>query len=84
VNLRADPYEQMPTESGAYMRWYADLLWLFVPVQLKIKDFLLTIPKYPFQEGSGLSAGNINYNTLKAAAALKRLHEIETLSPPNN
>jgi arylsulfatase len=84
VNLRADPYEQMPYESQMYMRWYADNIWLFVPVQKKIKEFLVTIPQFPFQEGSNLSAAGINYNTLKAAAVLKRLEQIESLTPPLN
>ncbi len=84
TNLRADPYERAIFESGMYVRWNADNLWLFVPVQQKLKEFLLTLPQYPFQEGSSLSAGNINYNTLKAAAALKKLHELESLSAPTN
>jgi arylsulfatase len=84
VNLRADPWEQAPFESGMYIRWYADLLWLFVPVQEQIKGFLASIPDYPFQQGASLSAGNINYMTLKAADALKRLQEIETFSAPSN
>jgi len=84
VNLRADPYEKMPFESMMYLRWYADNIWLFVPVQQKVKEFLMTIPQYPFQEGSNLNAAGINYNTLKAAEALKRLREIESLSSPTN
>jgi arylsulfatase len=36
VNLRADPYEKAPRESGLYVRWYADYIWLFVPVQQKL------------------------------------------------
>jgi arylsulfatase len=84
VHLRADPYEKAPRESGLYLRWYADNLWLFVPVQQKLKGFLFTIPQYPFQEGANLNAGNINYNTLKAAAALKKLQELETFAAPGN
>jgi len=84
VNLRADPYEKAPHESGMYIRWYADNIWLFVPVQQKLKDFLVTLPEYPFQEGASLNAANINYTTLKAAAALKRLKELESLTPPGN
>ncbi len=84
VNLRADPYEKMPFESSMYIRWYADNLWLFVPVQAQVKDFLASIPPYPFQEGSSLNAAGINYQTLKAAAALKRLQEIESLGSPTN
>jgi len=67
-----------------YMRWYADNIWLFVPVQAKVKQFLVTIPQYPFQEGSSLNAAGINYQTLKAAEALKRLHELESLQSPTN
>jgi arylsulfatase A-like enzyme len=84
VNLRADPYEKAPRESMMWGRWYADNMWLFVPVQQKLKGFLFTIPQYPFQEGANLNAGNINYNTLKAAAALKKLHELETMGAPGN
>ena len=51
VNLRADPYEKAPHESGMYMRWYADNIWLFVPVQQKLKEFLMTLPQYPVPGG---------------------------------
>ncbi len=84
VHLRADPYERALLDSQMYMRWYADNLWLFVPVQQQIKEFLMTIPQFPFQEGSSLNAAGINYQTLKAAAALKRLQELENLSSPRN
>jgi arylsulfatase len=67
-----------------YLRWYADNIWLFVPIGQKIKEFLATIPQYPFQEGSGMQAANINYMTLKAAQVLKRLEEIESIPDPNN
>ena len=82
MNLRADPYEKAPYESGMYIRWYADNIWLFVTVQQKLKDFLGTLPEFPFQEGSSLNAANINYTTLKAAAALKRLKELESSRRP--
>lgn len=84
THLKADPYEKMALESSMYMRWYGDNIWLFVPVQAKIKNFLVTIPQFPFQEGSSLNAAGINYQTLKAAAALKRLNDIETLGTPSN
>ena len=67
-----------------YLRWYADNMWTFVPAQSYIKKFLATIPKYPFQMGSSLNAGGINYNTLKAADALKRLQNLETIGRPGN
>ena len=84
VNLKADPYEKMPHESAMYLRWYGDNIWLFVPVQAQVKAFLMTIPKFPFQEGSSLNAAGINYQTLKAAAALKRLQDLESLGRPGN
>ena len=81
VNLRADPYEMMPFDSGMYIRGCADNLWLFVPVGAKVKEFLTTIPQYPFQEGSSMSSSNVNYMTLKAAAAL---HQLEMITNPHN
>jgi len=84
TNLRADPYESAAKESGMYIRWYADLLWIFVPVQNKLKEFLATISKYPFQPGSSLSAAGINYNSIKAAEAMKHLQELESLTAPSN
>ena len=84
VNLRADPYEKAPRESAMYMRWYADNIWLFVPVQQKLKDFLVTLPQYPFQQGSSLNAAGINYSSLQAMEAMKRLHQLETLPAPSN
>jgi len=85
VNLRADPYEKAPFEADmGYLRWYGDNLWAFVPAQGYIKKFLSTIPDYPSQEGSSLNAAGINYNSLKAAAAMKRLQELESISSPRN
>jgi len=82
VNLRADPYERAPGES--YIKWYAENIWLLEPIQNETKKFLSTIQEYPFQEGSSLNAAGINYQTLKAAQALKRLHDLESLSSPSN
>src|SRR5208283_1059156 len=84
VNLRADPYEKAPRESGTYIRWYADNIWLFVPVQQKLKQFLMTLPQYPFQQGSSLNAAGINYNSLQAMQAMKRLHQLESIPAPQN
>jgi arylsulfatase len=77
VHLRADPYEIMHEEGEmGYLRWFADNMWLFVPIQEKLKEFFVTIPQFPFQEGGSLSAGNINYNSLKAMKALKMLEKL--------
>jgi arylsulfatase len=85
INLRADPYEKGPHEADlGYLRWYADNMWTFVPAQTYIKKFLDTLSGYPFQEGSSLNAAGINYGSLKAMEAMKRLQEMETISRPNN
>ena len=64
-----------------YLRWYGDQMWLFVPIQAKIAEFFGTLEGFPFQEGSSLSAGNINYNSLKAMKALQMLDELEERLP---
>jgi arylsulfatase len=85
INLKADPYERAALESEMYLRWYAEnTMWFFVPVQVRVKEFLSTISQYPFQAGASLSASGINYRSLQAAGALKRLQELESLSPPRN
>ena len=80
----ADPFEKAPHESGMYIRWYADNIWLFVPVQQKLGQFLGTLDEFPFQQGSSLNASNINYNSLKALDAMRRLKQLEALAPPRN
>jgi arylsulfatase len=55
-----------------------------VPVQEKLKAFLTTLPEYPFQQGSSLHAAGINYNSIQAMEALKRLKQLESLPAPNN
>jgi arylsulfatase A-like enzyme len=84
VHLRADPYERAPDESGMYIRWYAENIWLFVPIQQRIKEFFQDLEQYPYQAGASLNAAGINYNTLRAAQALRRLQDLEGLSPPTN
>ena len=70
INLKADPYEHAWEESGMYLRWMADNMWLFVPVQVELQNFLASMADYPFQEGQSLNAGNINYRSLKAMEIL--------------
>ena len=55
-----------------------------MPVQQKLKAFLTTLPEYPFQQGSSLNAAGINYNSLQAMDAFKRLQELESLPAPHN
>jgi arylsulfatase A-like enzyme len=78
TNLRADPFEKGYHESAMYVRWYADNMWLFVPVQQKIQQFFKTIPGFPFQPGSSLTASNISYDTLVKQKALTDLEKVLT------
>ncbi|KPJ81339.1 MAG: arylsulfatase [Gammaproteobacteria bacterium SG8_30] len=85
VNLRADPYEKAMFEGEmGYLRWYADNMWIFVPIQGVIKQFLGTIPDYPFQAGSSLNAAGIDYGLVERMKAMDRLRELETIARPNN
>ena len=76
-NLRADPFERAQTDSGAWENFAIDQMWLFVPLQQVIGAFVATIPEYPFQMGSSLSASNINYDMFRRADAMKRLEEMQ-------
>jgi arylsulfatase len=82
INLKADPYEQAWEESAMYLRWMADNMWLFVPIQGEIQKFLATIPKYPFQEGQSLNAAGLNYRSLKALNVLKQIEDKGLIEVP--
>jgi arylsulfatase len=56
-------------------------MWLIVPVMGAIKSFFSDFMDYPYQSGSSLNGGNINYALLKQADAMKRLKELESLHP---
>jgi arylsulfatase A-like enzyme len=81
ANLRMDPYERGLEEGGGAMNFLAQNIWLLVPVQGKIKEFFSDFNEYPYQAGSSLNAGGINYGMLRQEAALKRLKDLETLAP---
>ena len=82
TNLRMDPYERGFAEGGEMMKFFAQQMWLLVPVGQKVKEFFADFEKFPYQAGSSLNAGSINYETIKQAEALKRLKELENLSSP--
>lgn len=81
TNLRMDPYERAMEDGGGYWTWYAQQMWLLVPIQQQIKDFFADFDKYPFQTGSSLNASGINYDFLQKQDALKRLKDLESLNP---
>jgi len=52
VNLRQDPFEVTP-DSAMYTRWYGDQMWLFVPAQALVGQFLGTFKDYPPSQAVG-------------------------------
>jgi len=51
-DLRADPFETADRESGAYDRWSADRLYLLVPAQAFVGQFLATFKDFPPRQRS--------------------------------
>lgn len=82
TNLKEDPFEVMHEESEMYLRWYADNMWLFVPIQQRVGTFLKSLEGYPMQEGMSLNAGGINYRSLKAMEVLKQINEKGVIDIP--
>jgi len=80
ANLRMDPYERGMEEGGGAVDFLARQMWLLVPIQGVIKQFFSDFGSYPYQAGSSLNAGGINYGLLKQQDALKRLKDVESLT----
>jgi arylsulfatase len=81
TNLRMDPYERGLEEGGQSLRFLAENIWLLVPVQGKIKEFFADFERYPYQTGSSLNAAGINYGLLRQQDAMRRLNDLERLTP---
>jgi len=81
TNLRMDPYERGLEEGGQALTFFAQQMWLLVPVQAKIQEFFSDYERFPHQEGSSLNAGNIGYGLLRQTDAMTRLKELERLHP---
>jgi arylsulfatase len=58
-----------------YIRWYADLLWIFVPMQEQVAKFAATLKDYPPVTGGSLSGG-LNYRTVQIQQALDQLNSV--------
>ncbi|GGD39435.1 arylsulfatase [Pseudoxanthomonas indica] len=81
ANLRMDPYERGMEDGGGAVDFLARQMWLIVPVMGAIKSFFSDFMDYPYQAGSSLNAGSINYSLIRQTDALKRLKELESLHP---
>jgi hypothetical protein len=51
INLRQDPFEVTP-DSKMYERWYGDKLWVMVPAQAVVGQFLQTFKDFPQRQKS--------------------------------
>ncbi len=80
TNLRMDPYEKGVEEGGEALKFFAQQMWLLVPVQAKIKAFFSDFMDFPYQAGSTLNPAGIGYNLLRQEDAMKRLREVESFA----
>jgi arylsulfatase len=46
-NLRTDPYERATVTSNTYWDWYFDHVYLLVPAQARVAQFLATFKEFP-------------------------------------
>ena len=53
IDLKGDPYERAPHDSEDYNHWMAERMFVLVPAQAKIKDFLMTFKDFPQRQGIG-------------------------------
>ncbi|OBT13255.1 arylsulfatase [Vibrio sp. UCD-FRSSP16_10] len=81
IHLRADPFEKAPHESGMYLRWMADNMWLFVPVQDELGKFFVTLDKFPRQQGQIINPAAISQTSLGVKA---KLDQIDTMQQQIN
>jgi arylsulfatase len=53
MDLRGDPYERAQHDSEDYSRWLAERMYMMVPAQAKIAEFLATFQDYPQRQKVG-------------------------------
>jgi arylsulfatase len=79
VNLRSDPFERAPEDASMfYDKWSADLMFLLVPAQAIVGQFLKTFAEFPsrqkpasFSIDEALEKARQHEKTLAAAAGGK-------------
>jgi len=59
INLRRDPYERAVYESQMYLRWMADKMWLMVPAQTVIGEYMESLKEFPPASGGSLSVDKV-------------------------
>jgi len=69
VNLRMDPFERFPDQSRMYIKWYGENMWMFVPAQHIVGEFLATFKDFPLRQASSSLSIDKVLETLKNPAA---------------
>jgi arylsulfatase len=65
INLRQDPFERFPSESMMYMEWVGQKLWVFMPAQMVVGQFLQSFQEFPPSQKPG------TFGVAKALEALQ-------------
>ena len=53
MDLRADPFERAFHEASSFDRWHAEHMFVFVPAQAIVRDFLMTFKEFPQRQPIG-------------------------------
>jgi arylsulfatase len=69
VNLRMDPFEDGPNSSMYVRDFMADLMWMFVPAQVVVQQFLETFKEYPQRQAGATLSIDAVLNEMKAASS---------------
>jgi arylsulfatase len=72
VNLRQDPFERFSSESQMYFGWGANKLWMFVPAQAIVGQFVATFEEFPPSQKSGSFSVDQVLDQLQTAPGLSR------------
>ncbi|MGZ3460030.1 MAG: arylsulfatase, partial [Archangium sp.] len=77
INLRSDPFEYA-TNSGQYVRWYGERIFLFVPGQMIVRKFAESLIEYPPSQAPGsLSIGPLKAKVKEKMAKMQQQREAE-------
>jgi len=53
TNLRMDPFERAAHEAMSYTQWKFERLFVMVPAQVVVRDFLTTFVEFPPRQRPG-------------------------------
>ena len=59
TNLRRDPYERFHDQSSMYTKWWADRMYVMVPAQVFVREYLESLKEFPPARGSSLSINQV-------------------------